>query len=403
MTSSDIERHHVVGQIVDKKTGDEKVAVTKATIPDLPDGTYRIADCLYLRKRKGRSSFFFRVMVSGDRHDISIGPFPAVTLTLAKSKAAAMRAEIAAGGKPWARKVNQGVKLKDFWGPALDTYAATRHWKRHDRTLTTMKYRVEKYVLPKIGHKPVMDIEREDVLEIISGMWSEQPILANNIRFILEKVIGMAMTQGIVKSNPAVIKGNLEFFLPPVTKIRKVKHHACADFERTKEILRYFNVGQYAAWHCIVFIILTGRRVAEAIYSKWEHFDLDEGVWIVPNENMKKDRGADRRVPLSRQLCEIMRGWEHHGDYVFSANGKRPIPKSNAIQALNKKFPEPTMHGFRSTFTSWCADHGVDVEVVEACLDHSSGSLVRQAYQRSDLFDRRREVLQQYADALFME
>ena len=402
MPVSDI---NVWGNLMAKNEADNdgKVVINKTTIPTLPNGTYRIADGLYLRKRNGRSNFFFRVMVSRKRHDISIGPFPVVSITTAKAKAATYRSEIAAGGKPWAKSVNRNITFNDYWESALETYAGTRHWKRHEKVLRGMKYRITKYVLPHIGTIPVKEVSREDVLKIIGGMWSERPVLADDIRVAIEKVLGMAVTQELIASNPAVIAGNLEYFLPPKTKVMKVVHRASADFETTKKMLRHFQQEQYASWRCIVLLLLTARRLSEAVFSRWSDFDLDAGVWTIPNEVMKVDRGVDRRVPLPRQLCGIMKTWEHNGEFVFSPRGKKPILKHNPLKSLTAVFPGTTIHGFRATFTSWCADAGIDIEVAEACLDHASGGVVRQAYHRSDLLERRREVLQRYADALFEE
>lgn len=390
-----------VGQEKDKDK--DKPVVTKASIPKLPDGTYRVSDGLYLRKRAGRGSYFFRVMVSKVRHDISIGSSSVISIQEAKDKAAALRVEIASGGKPWERDVDKNVRLSEYWEKAVETYAVSRHWKRHARMLSIMKHRISAFVIPVIGSIPVKDITRKDVLKVIGPMWSEKPILADNVRFALEKVLGMAVTSGIIEVNPAVIKGNLEYFLPPKSKVMRPGHWASADFETTRKMVRYFMSEPHEAWKCLVLLIVTARRASEGVNAKWEHIDLDAGIWTVPNEVMKVDRGFDRRVPLPRQMCEIMRTWERKGEYVFTSNRTDHIITNNLLNSLHRAFPGPTVHGFRSTFTSWCADNGMDVEVVEACLDHSSGTVVRQAYQRSDLLERRREVIQKYADALFAE
>ena len=132
--------------------------------------------------------------------------------------------------------------------------------------------------------------------------------------------------------------------------------------------------------------------------------DLDAGVWTIPDAVMKVSRGVSRRVPLPRQLVDIMRSWPKTGEFVFASKRVEKIVPQVVRVALQRYVPgKPTVHGFRSTFIDWCAEHDVPIEVAEKCLDHESGSQVRRAYQRSDRFEQRREVLQRYADALFTE
>lgn len=385
----------------------EKIEVTKSNVKVLPTGVYSMGSNLYLRVRGDRRNFFMRVTVDGARRDIGIGSASDMSVTVAKAKAARLKIQIEDGARPWDEKKEkrQSLLFRDYCFDALNTYAKTRHWKREDQTQSLNAYRLKTYILPVIGHIPIKNLSRDDVLSVISELWMKQPKLASYLRVVIEKICGIAMAEGIIDSNPAVFRGNLEFFLPCITKIHRVTHVTAATFDETKAILGQIMNRPGHSYHLAIVAIMTARRLGEIRLSKWKDWDFDSMIWTVPDEHMKKSTGFDRRVPIPRQLRDIMQTWPRLGGgegYVFSVDGNNPIHTSDGLKIL-KKFSQRsiTIHGFRSVFSVWCAENGVNMEVAETCLDHEVGSKVRQAYQRSDLLEQRREVLQRYADALF--
>lgn len=384
----------------------EKIEVTKSNVKVLPNGVYSMGANLYLRVRGDRRNFFMRITVDGARRDVGIGSASDMSVTVAKAKAARLKIQIEDGARPWDEKKEkrQSILFRDFCFDAMNTYAKTRHWKREEKIQALNAYRLNTYILPVIGNIPIKKLSRDDVLSVISELWMKQPSLACYLRVLIEKICGIAMAEGIIDSNPAVFRGNLEFFLPYITKVHRVTHVPAATFDETKAILgQIFNRPGHS-YHLAIVAIMTARRLGEIRLSKWKDWDFDSMIWTVPDEHMKKSTGVDRRVPIPRQLRDIMQTWTRHGGegYVFSRDGKNPIHTSDGLRIL-KKFSQRsiTVHGFRSVFSVWCAENGVNMEVAETCLDHEVGSKVRQAYQRSDLLEQRREVLQRYADALF--
>lgn len=381
---------------------EKKEKITQNDVKTLEDGTYALGSCLYLRKRDGRGSYFLRMTVDGKRRDIAVGSAKELKLPTAKKKAEKLRVDIAGGARPWLVDKN-AVLFKEYWEKAIETYAKTRHWKNEAHDLSAMKFRVRTYILPHIADVRVKDLTREHVLDVIGGMWMTQPVLANNLRIIIEKICGIALVEGILQSNPAIVKGNLEFFLPPKYKLHRVEHYVAATLKETQALVRMLIITPCTTARLLLFIIMTSRRLSEALLAKWKDIDIDDRIWTVPDAHMKVSRGEDRRVPIPSQLISLMRSWPKKGDYIFTADGKRPIRTKAAVEFLRRRCAKEgvTVHGFRSTFIDWCAENGVSQDVAEKCLDHESGSKVRQAYQRSDLLEQRREVLQRYADALF--
>ena len=145
----------------------------------------------------------------------------------------------------------------------------------------------------------------------------------------------------------------------------------------------------------LAFVALTATRANEVLGARWSEIDGD--TWTIPADRMKTKR--EHRIPLSRPALDILdearevprRG----GDLVFPAPRGGVLYNTALLRLLDGT--GTTTHGMRSAFSSWCADNGTDREVREAALAHVVGGTAG-AYQRSDLHERRRELMQQWAD-----
>jgi integrase len=158
------------------------------------------------------------------------------------------------------------------------------------------------------------------------------------------------------------------------------------------------------------FLILTGTRSGETRGAKWSEVAWDAGVWINPNERrMHKDR---HDTPLSRQAMDLLRQMQAvrpktnarkaSDEFVFpGANPGRPL-NNESLYYLTKRLTggTATTHGFRSSFRDWCGYQSVDRELAELALGHKFGSAVETAYARSSLIERRRPIMQKWADHL---
>lgn len=152
----------------------------------------------------------------------------------------------------------------------------------------------------------------------------------------------------------------------------------------------------------ILFTILTASRVGESVPARWDEIDWENRIWSVPPERRKDQKPYPHRVPLSDQAMELLNSIERKGEEIFCLKaddlGSR-YSLAHLLQRITKT--TATMHGFRSTFRDWAAENGVPDTVAEKCLMHVTGNAVVQAYQRSDLLEQRREVMQAWADAVF--
>ena len=139
------------------------------------------------------------------------------------------------------------------------------------------------------------------------------------------------------------------------------------------------------------FLILTTSRTGEVRFATWQEIDLGGRMWIIPAERMKVTR--DHRIPLSGPAIALLSPLARDGDRVFPDLGQHAILK--AIQRVN---PTVTAHGFRSTFSDWCAEQTeFPSEVREMALAHAVGDKVEAAYRRGDLFAKRRQLSDAWA------
>lgn len=154
--------------------------------------------------------------------------------------------------------------------------------------------------------------------------------------------------------------------------------------------------------NAFVFGVLTATRQAEFNDAKWSEIDFEHKVWTVPPERRKDRKPEPFRVPLSDQAIALLKRITPESEYIFSGSyyNNRSVARyyvSTMVQYASGG--TATMHGCRSTFRDWCAREGVDTAVAEKCLMHSLKS-VQAAYQRDDLLERRRPVMQAWADTI---
>lgn len=391
--------------------------VTARNIGSLPVGTHRAERCLYLRKREGHApTWVFRYTVSGKQKDVVIGTADAVTIAQAKETAARFRTMIADGVDPLAAKQERRERMKnagaevdrpftfaDLVAEALPVIVQSKAW-RNQKHAAQWQSTLEQYALPVLGKLSVEDVSRDDILEVLVPIWRTKPETASRLRGRLEAVFAYAIVIGKRSGgNPALWRGNLEMFLPPIAKVKKESHHEALTFDQARALFDEWRPPTSITACAILFGALTASRVGEFVPAKWEEIDLHREVWHCPPERRKDGKKYPHRVPLCRQLVSMLKMLPHDSPYVFAGKGGSHISKETPRVVLQKKLGHGTMHGFRSTFRDWCAENGKDPIVSEKSLMHATGSAVVQAYQRSDLLDARRVLMQEWADAVYPE
>lgn len=390
-------------------------SVTLRNVNSLPDGEHLAADNLYLVVRGSSRSFVFRyVAPSGVRRKLSLGSTKKIGLTDARAEADRCRVILAKGIDPKdvrdaererlraaAKPDPKQVTVGEFLPRALEEFISVRCV----RGSSAQCYRktVKNILLPLFSSMKVRDLTTKIVAETLKPLWAKNPVSAPTARFLLENVLEFAVRDEIIVSNPAVWRGGVSLYLPSPTKFHRPTHRFAVSIEELREAMPTLCSGVHTGGTAAAIIALTACRSSEIARAKWEDFDEDLRTLNVPPERRKDGRNEAHRVPLSEQVRSILLPLRKSEGIAFPGYIRnRMISAPTILAAIREATGQDaaTAHGLRSVFSQWAAENGVDFEVRETCLMHAVGNAVTRAYQRSDLLDRRREVMQAWADEI---
>ena len=355
---------------------------------------------LYLKvSGTGTRSWIQRVTVAGRRRDLGLGRFPDVGLAQARESAAHNRSLIASGGDPLAEK--RRAAIPTFREAAQRTFEANKPRWRNGKHTATWWQSLERHAFPILGDMPVDQIGRDEVLRVLSPIWGVRMETARRVRQRIRSVLKWAMAHGHIDHN--VAGETIDGALPPMPKVKN--HLRALPYAEVGELIEAVQQSQasLAARWCLEFLILTATRSGEARGALWSEIDLDAATWTIPAERMKAH--VEHRVPLSPRALAILneaRAIDDGSRLVFPSPARPGKPMSDmTLTTLLRRLKvadRATVHGFRSAFRDWASEctHAPHA-VMELSLAHAVGSAVEAAYARSDLFDRRRALMNEWA------
>ena len=320
-----------------------------------------------------------------------------VSLAKARKRAFANRVAIADGGDPLAEKRRAGMPT--FREAAAKTFEANRPRWRSAKTVANWTAQMERHALPVLADLPVNEIGREHVLRVLTPIWTTRPDIARKMRGRIRSVLAWCQAHGHIEHN--VAGDAIDGALAPMPAVRA--HFRAVPYGEVSAALETVDTSRasLSAKAALRFVVLTACRSGEARLATWGEIDVDAREWRIPGSRMKT--GAEHRVPLSDAAIEVLesvRPLRDASDLVFPSPARPGRPLSD--MALTKCLRDTglaeraTVHGFRSSFRDWCADTGKPREVAEAALAHVVGG-VEGAYFRSDLFERRRQLMAAWA------
>jgi integrase len=252
-------------------------------------------------------------------------------------------------------------------------------------------------VSPTIGTMPVREIDTSDVLRALEPIWVKRAVTASRLRGRIESILDWAKVRGYRDGeNPARWDGHLKHALAAHKKVRKVKHHPALPYNEIGAFMVKLRERGDLPAAALEFLILTATRSGEALGARWAEIDLDEGVWTVPAERTKRHK--ELRVPLSPAALALLRRLPRDGDLVFPGRKGRLGPDILRYVLRVLGHAAITSHGFRSTFRTWAAEQtNFPRELCEVALGHAVGDETERAYQRGDLLQRRRKLMEAWS------
>jgi integrase len=356
----------------------------------------------------GSKSWIFRFSLGGKRREMGLGPYPGVSLALARQLASSAHSLVRAGKDPIAardaeraRKRLEDARAITFDQAADQFIAANEPGWRNGTHRGQWRASLAAYASPVIGKMPVADIGVTEVMRILEPMWREKTETGSRVRSRIERVLGWAKVRGYrTGENPAQWRGHLDKLLPARRKVQKVKHHAAVAIDDLPSVYAKLAGLESVAALALRFAILTAARAGEVTGARWSEIDMKAKVWTVPSDRIKA--GKTHRVPLSREAMAILAraGTTATGIFVFPSRVTgRPLSASSMLKVLKVAgCGDATVHGFRSTFRDWASERTpYPRDVAEMALAHAIGDKVEAAYRRGDLFERRKLMMEDWA------
>ena len=349
----------------------------------------------------GTRSWIQRLVVRGRRRELGLGSVNLVSLAEAREKALTNRKLAREGGDPLAEKRRaQGVpSFAEATARVLAQKQAGWSSGTHARNwLNSM----ERYAFPRIGKMPVSEVTSADVLEILTPIWHGKAVTARCVQQRMRAVLEWAVAMEFRIDNPC------DRVVPVLGAQHGVVQHMRALPHRKVpaaiETIRASNAKPVVKL-AFEFLVLTAARSGEVRGAVWTEIDRDEGVWTIPGIRMKAKR--EHRVPLCGRALEILDAArklrEGGSPFVFpSAQQGKQLGDMMLLGLLKDLKIAAVPHGFRSSFRDWAAeetDH--PREVIEAALAHVVQNKVEAAYRRTDLFERRRRLMEDWDAYLF--
>ena len=373
-------------------------ALTAAFVRSAPQGRHCDGQGLYLFVQpSGTRSWVQRLVVRGRRQELGLGSAQLVPLAEAREKALANRKLAREGGDPLADK-RRVEAMPTFAEAAARVLEQKRGGWRNGRHPRSWLASLERYAFPRIGNRLVSEITSADVLEILTPIWHSKASTARRVRQRMHAVLEWAVAMELRADNPCDRIGPV---LGPQNA--EVEHMPALPHRDVPAAVAAVRASGATVVVKLAFelLVLTASRWGEVRGAQWKEIDGAGRTWTIPAARMKAKRA--HRIPLAgraMEILEVARGLANAGSpLVFPAADDGPLPDKALRRLLQHLRILAVPHGFRSTFRDWAAEETEHPrEVVEAALAHVVTNQVEAAYARSDLFERRRRLMDQWAD-----
>jgi integrase len=400
----------------------EENRLTARQVATVGDGWHSDGNRLYLRVKGPRRRWIVKVVREGVKREIGIGSVDTTSLAVARKKRNDILAQLRDDKDPLderrkERAARAAAKNRKTFGEVAAEVLRKQEsgWRTasdgRQSSLTDWTKGLTKDCA-QLTKKPIEEVTTQDVVRVLRPLWAaDKHATARRLVTRIAMVMNFATAHGLRSGdNPASWK-IVQHLFPAKPNGGKQRHAALSwsEVPAFAAKLRESEARSMAAL-CVEFAILTAARSGEARGARWSEIDFEHKIrirdqtitipaWIVPGRRMKA--AEEHIVPLSRQAVALLKRVQRAqtGDLIFEGQRRnRPLGIRALLDAVQKLAPGVTVHGFRSSFRSWCGDQAVDREVAEQCLAHVIGNAVEQAYQRSAMVLRRAPAMQDWAD-----
>jgi integrase len=384
------------------------LTVDKAKTP----GRHADGGGLYLIVKPGpRRSWAFMYRRGAKMTELGLGSTDAVSLVDARAEAAELRGVLAANGDPRAHRERkrQAKALADARAISFET-AARRYHERHKASWHSEDYTrawlrcLEIHAFPKMGTLGVGAIDLAAVKGVLEPIWYDKPRVSQVVRANIESVLNYAQAEGQRDSDNPARWDLLKHSLPARKGARVAGHFRALSYTDMPALLKDLLEEDTISARCLRFTILTVARTKESTRCRWPDVDMANRIRSV--QILKGGQAWQHLIPLSDQAIDLLKSLlvddEPVSEWVFPARNRRGYLGPGTMRELLERMgwiEQTTTHGIRSAFKTWATERtNYAREVVELCLSHVQGDPLERAYQRGDIIEKRRQLMQAWAD-----
>jgi len=374
-------------------------------------------------------SWLLRTTISGKRKFLGFGPYPEVSLKDVRELAAEAKQKIRNGLDPAnERKVAKAAANAEAlrgitFSKVISEFLETKLQDKSEKSSRQWKSTLKTYAEPIAGDILVDDIDVHHILRILEPIWRTKTETASRLRGRIEAILTYAAVKGYRRSNenPARWTANLKEVLPMPSKIQKTVHMPALQLKDISAWLTALQAREGISAKALEFLTLTAARSGEVRGAQWNEIDLESKIWTIPAERMKMRR--EHRVPLCSRAIEILENIPRFQDspYIFPAvkGGQLSDMALSSVMRrmhaheieeeqegwIDSQSKRPAVpHGLRSSFRQWAGEKtDYPREIVELCLAHDMMGSVERAYMRTDILEKRREIMTAWSDFLMGE
>ncbi len=364
----------------------------------LDAGKYADGQGLWLIKRsKIAGKWVLRLSIDGKRREMGLGRWPDVSIAEARGRAEEARRQQRDGLDPIAEKVKVRRKAKRLTlGEAIQgCYQARQAQLKRDGQAGRWLSPLSVHVIPKIGDLAIEDLDQHVLKRVLEPIWHEKPDTArkavNRINLTLKHAAALGLDVDL--QAPMKVRALLG------KQRHEVMHIPSLPYQEAPAFYRWLTTKTFQSSFALRFLLLTAIRTSELRYSRWD--DIEDDILVIDGARTKS--GNVHRVPLSDEAVRVISLTYRSDDQklLFPSPTGKVMSDAAMSRFMEREGYTARPHGLRATFRTWVEETtDTPYEVKEAALGHVVDTNVVRAYQRSDRLEKRRQLMQQWADFL---
>ncbi|WP_299366779.1 site-specific integrase [uncultured Tateyamaria sp.] len=370
-------------------------ALTQLKVKNLGPGKHFDGQGLMLVKsQKKTGKWMLRMTVAGKRREMGLGRWPDVPLAEARQRASDARRQLRAGVDPiQARRVAMRHEQRLTVADAIERcFAARQAELKNDGQAGRWLSPLSVHVIPKIGTMAVEDVDQHVLKKTLEPIWHEKADTARKAMNRMNLTLKHAAALGLDVDLQAVMKAQALLG----KRRHETKHIPSLPYQEAPKFYRWLTQQNFSSAFALRFLMLTVARTSEVRFAVPD--EIEGGVWTLDPKRTKT--ATEHRVPLSSEALRVIdtRPILAGSEFLFPSPRGKAMSDATMSRLMEREEMEARPHGFRATFRTWVEEMtDTPYEVKETALGHQVGSEVERAYQRGDLLEKRRVLLDQWA------